>query len=181
MNAIHEHLEINILPVLPEAVSALAEISRTTFYETFMAGNDEQNMQRYLSEAFSEDRLLEALVMESSEYYFAVLHGNIEGYIKLNKTNNTGLEIERIYVRSRAHGQGIGKALMQFALDKAREQKINRVWLGVAPDNKRARGFYQSFGFVHCGEKVFQLGDELQMDIMMEYFVTKMKTEAAAD
>lgn len=163
--------EIHILRVLPDAVSALAEISRTTFYETFIAGNDEQNMQQYLLEAFSEQRLLEELAMESSEFYFAIFQENLEGYLKLNSDNNNGLEIERIYVRSRAHRKGMGKALMQFAFEKAREKGINRVWLGVAPDNKRALKFYESFGFEVCGDKVFMLGEEQQKDLMMERFI----------
>lgn len=181
MNSIRDQLELQILLVLPEAVSALAEISRKTFHETFMAVNDERNMQQYLSVAFSEQRLLEELAMDTSEFYFAMLYGNIVGYIKLNTENNTGLEIERIYVRSIDHGKGIGKALMQFALNNALEKGINRVWLGVASDNKRALEFYQSFGFVNSGEKLFKLGEELQVDIMMEYFVNTMSIESSAD
>ena len=179
MNSVQEHIEPSILRVLPEAVSALAEISRTTFYETFIAGNDEQNMQQYLSDAFSELRLIEELALETSEFYFAIFQGNHDGYLKLNTDSNTGLEIERIYVRSQAHRKGIGKALMQFALNKAREKGLNRVWLGVAPDNIPAMDFYQSFGFNICGEKIFILGNEMQKDLMMEHFVASMSNSAS--
>ena len=70
------------------------------------------------------------------------------------------LELKRIYLFSRFHGAGTGPALMQAALDEARDRGARRVLLGVHPDNARALAFYKRNGFVQIGTRPFHLGPE---------------------
>lgn len=57
-----------------------------------------------------------------------------------------------IAVSSAAQGRGVGRALMQAALDYAdRWAQILRIELQVFPDNRRAIALYERFGFVHEG------------------------------
>lgn len=49
-------------------------------------------------------------------------------------------------------GQGDGKALLRAALDAVFEQtQIHRLWIGVFPENERARRAYEAVGFVAEG------------------------------
>jgi RimJ/RimL family protein N-acetyltransferase len=49
-------------------------------------------------------------------------------------------------------GQGNGKELLRAALDVVFEQtNIHRLWLGVFPENERARRAYEAVGFVAEG------------------------------
>ena len=62
----------------------------------------------------------------------------------------TGVEdcwLEDVYVRDSARGTGLGKALTQAAVDRARERGCKRIELDVNERNARAVGLYTSLGF----------------------------------
>ena len=56
-------------------------------------------------------------------------------------------EIMAIYVDPERHSEGIGTRLMSIALDHASIRAFSEIMLWVLPGNKRARRFYESFGF----------------------------------
>src|SRR5947209_1017198 len=96
---------IDIKKVTLNHIEQLQKISKETFYETFSAGNTEENMKKYLEEGFSLEKLTAELNDINSEFYFAVLHDQVIGYLKLNVgqsqtelKDDKALEIERIYV-----------------------------------------------------------------------------------
>ena len=70
------------------------------------------------------------------------------------------LELRRIYLLSRFHGDGHGPELMTAALVEARARGAKRMLLGVHPDNVRALAFYKRNGFVVIGTRPFHLGPE---------------------
>ncbi len=62
----------------------------------------------------------------------------------------TGTEdcwIEDVFVTGTARGAGLGRALMDRALELARERGCGRVELDVDDVNAAARGLYESLGF----------------------------------
>ena len=75
---------IKIKRVSIEDIDQLSIISRQTFYETFSAGNTEENMKKYLDEELSIVKLTAELNDENSETYFATLDNLVIGYLKLN-------------------------------------------------------------------------------------------------
>lgn len=48
-------------------------------------------------------------------------------------------------------GQGVGSALLEVAVDWAREAGVSKLVLGVFPENARALVFYERHGFVREG------------------------------
>jgi GNAT superfamily N-acetyltransferase len=55
--------------------------------------------------------------------------------------------LEDLYVLDSARGTGMGRALVQASLDRARERGCRRVELDVNTGNPTARGLYESLGF----------------------------------
>jgi ribosomal protein S18 acetylase RimI-like enzyme len=55
--------------------------------------------------------------------------------------------IEELVVDEGARRQGIGRALIQAALDWARAQGCSEVELSTEPDNLKAQAFYRRLGF----------------------------------
>ena len=55
--------------------------------------------------------------------------------------------LEDLYVRETLRGGGLGAALVQGALDRARERGCRRVELDVNERNGEARRLYERFGF----------------------------------
>jgi ribosomal protein S18 acetylase RimI-like enzyme len=153
----------------------LLALSRKTFYEAFLHMNDPLNMDAYALTAFTEPRLKRELTNPDSEFYFAVITGEIAGYIKLNYKNAqtelkdpTALEVERIYVLEKYQGQQVGKQLIDFAIKIALNAKLAYLWLGVWEHNIKAISFYQKNGFEQFSSHQFKLGNEKQTDILMK-------------
>ena len=154
----------------------LQSISRTTFHETFAADNSEADMAHYLEHNLSASRLAQELVNPESRFYFAEDDdGNVLGYLKTNTgaaqsepQDPQALEIERIYVLSAHHGQGVGTALYRQARHDAEQQGAPYLWLGVWEHNRSALRFYQKHGFTAFASHTFTLGSDAQTDILMK-------------
>lgn len=166
--------QIGIEPVQTADVSELARIGRQTFIDTFASGNSPDDMADYLERAFSTDQLLLEMRDREASFYFAKRDREVGGYIKLNlgdaqteTVEGRTLEIERIYVDVGAQGAGIGKRLFHFALDQARQNGADAVWLGVWENNPKAIEFYARQGFLAFGEHEFTIGEDVQRDILM--------------
>ncbi|SNR59514.1 GNAT family N-acetyltransferase [Hymenobacter mucosus] len=161
-------------------VDQLRQISRQTFFETFSASNSEQNMQAYLEERFSLEKLTAELQNPHSAFYFALLENAVVGYLKVNAgpaqtelQDANALEIERIYVLQDYHGKQVGQVLYEKALQLATQAQANYVWLGVWEENLRAIRFYQKNGFMEFAKHVFRLGNDEQTDILMKLVLAR--------
>jgi GNAT superfamily N-acetyltransferase len=56
--------------------------------------------------------------------------------------------LEDLYVRERARRSGLGRALVEAALERARERGCRRIDLDVNEDNAPARALYEACGFL---------------------------------
>ena len=166
---------LEIKRVTLKDLAHLQKIGRKTFSETFSAGNTAENMEKYLEEGFSVEKLTAELNNKSSEFYFAIIDQKVIGYLKLNfgpsqteLKDDKALEIERIYVLKEFHGKSVGQLLYEKAMQMARQVQAVYVWLDVWEENPRAINFYKKNGFVEFDKHVFKLGNDEQTDIMMK-------------
>jgi len=159
-------------------LEALRNLSIQTFKETFEEVNTEEDMQKYLLENLSIEKLKSELENPNSEFYFAENNNEILGYLKLNfkdaqteKLEENHFEIERIYVSKTFLGQKIGQILFDKAIEIGREKNLEYVWLGVWEENHRAIRFYEKNGFEIFGKHDFVLGKDVQTDLMMKLYI----------
>ncbi len=152
----------------------LQEVSIETFNNTFKDHNSPENMTAYLEKAFTEYQLEKELSNKASEFYFIYNNDVIAGYLKVNVNDaqsepmgDETLEIERIYIRQPFQGRGLGKYLINKAVELAEAQNKSSIWLGVWDKNDNAIGFYKNIGFVQTGAHSFYLGEEEQIDVIM--------------
>jgi ribosomal protein S18 acetylase RimI-like enzyme len=174
-----EMVNIDIKKVTLDEIDQLQKISRQTFYETFSTDNTEENMKTYLDKNFGLNNLISELSNKNSEFYFAILGDHAVGYLKLNfgasqteLKDDKSLEIERIYVLKEFHGKKVGQILYEKAIDIAKYNDVDYVWLGVWEENLRAINFYKKNGFIAFNKHIFKLGEDEQTDIMMKLKLT---------
>ncbi|WP_428068706.1 GNAT family N-acetyltransferase [Chryseobacterium gambrini] len=156
-------------------LESIQKIGKETFYETFAPHNSEEQIQKYLTESFAEEKLTKELNNSYSEFYIAYDGENAVGYLKINFGNaqtelqdESSVEIERIYVKSSHHGKKVGQLLYSKALDIAVSKDKKYIWLGVWEENKRAVNFYKKNGFEEFDKHIFRLGNDEQTDLMMK-------------
>lgn len=101
-------------------------------------------------------------------------NNEVAGYLKVNTNDaqseemgNESLEVERIYIRNKFQRKGLGKYLINKAIEVAIGQIKKMIWLGVWEKNDKAIAFYKKMGFVQTGAHSFYMGDEEQIDLIM--------------
>ena len=157
----------------------ISELATNTFIDTYAEHNSEEDMQNYLAEYFSLQRISEDIENPLVEFYLLYDNERAVAYVKLNYAgaqtdlNETdSIEIERIYVNANQKGKGLGKQLIQIAIDRAEQTESKYIWLGVWMENKAAIAFYEKMGFYHHSTHTFKLGDDVQEDSVMRYDIT---------
>ena len=153
----------------------LKQISIQTFSDTFAKDNDPHDLNEYLINAYSNEKLSKELAAEESEFYFIYANDRLAGYLKLNVGEaqtepiaDNGMEIERIYVDVQFKRLGLGKRLYEKAISRAKELKKEVLWLGVWEKNVPALAFYEKMGFVQAGQHSFFMGTDEQIDLIMK-------------
>ncbi|WP_342435482.1 GNAT family N-acetyltransferase [Paenibacillus sp. FSL L8-0436] len=157
-----------------EDLQILQQISVETFNDTFKQQNSPGNMKTYLEKAFTFKQLEKELGNVFSEFFFIFFNEELAGYLKVNindsqseKAGDDSLEIERIYIRNNFQRKGLGKYLIDKAMEVAVIQNKKKIWLGVWEKNEKAIDFYKKIGFVQTGAHSFYMGDEEQTDFIM--------------
>ena len=155
-------------------LAPLLDIAQTSFVQAFTEGNKPENVQAYLSQAFTPVQLEKELRNPASTFLLASLEGKLVGYTKLNLAaaqtdvqDPESLEVARLYTVEKVWGMGVGQFLLDAALDFAKEKGKTFVWLGVWEHNARAIRFYEKNGFRAFGSHPFPFGDEIQTDWLM--------------
>jgi ribosomal protein S18 acetylase RimI-like enzyme len=57
--------------------------------------------------------------------------------------------LEELYVAPRKRGEGLGRALLEAAMEEARDRGADHIDLGTSENDTAARGLYESTGFTN--------------------------------
>lgn len=93
---------------LPELVA----LARTSFVQAFTAGNKPENVQAYLSQAFTVEQLTKEMQEPASTFMVASWEGKLVGYTKLNLAaaqaevqDPDSVEVARLYTLEEVWGK----------------------------------------------------------------------------
>lgn len=157
-----------------EDLETLQALCAKTFTETFLADNSPDDIATYVAEHFSIRQLERELDDAFSMLLLVEHHGTAVAYMKLNFEQSQterdypgSLEIQRIYVLQEFKGMHIGKQLVDKAIEIARQEHLDYLWLGVWEHNSRAIAFYEKQGFKKFATHSFKLGNDVQQDHIM--------------
>lgn len=163
-------------------VALLQTIGRKTFDDTFGNTCTKEDMRGVLDLYFNADQVLSELQDDTDNFFFFEEDGIVKGYMRINAKHayplesfqsRNCIELVRLYVLKEYHGAGVANELMNFAIDLARNNGFDTMYLSVWEYNFRARGFYEKHGFVNSGiENDFPLGSTPQTDY---WFVKELK------
>jgi len=170
---------MNVMPSIRLADSAdagmLTRLAARTFHDAFAETNSPENMQAYMAEAFTPERISSELADPRAKILIAEVEGAPAGYAKLSVAEmpdclrfRPAMEVVRFYLDQRFHGSGVAQAMMQACLDEALRAGCRGIFLGVWEHNPRAQSFYRKWGFEVVGTHIFQMGGDPQTDYWME-------------
>jgi len=114
--------------------------------------NDDGNW--YVNSQYSKENILKELSQENAEYYFILFKDEIIGNFRIiwddklsNLSEEKQVKLHRIYLHPKTQGQGIGKQLMIWLEEKAKQKDYKIIWLDAMDAQPQAFQFYKNFGY----------------------------------
>jgi GNAT superfamily N-acetyltransferase len=119
---------------------------------------------------FRLDPALDRDLSEPESFYDAVwvaLDGDeVVGTVAMRRIGDREAELKRMYLVPRWRGHGLGRRLLEVALDWARRERIRAVRLDTSERMETAQRLYEAAGFRRAGERV----EEGELDRRCERF-----------
>ena len=170
-----------IIPATPSDAPEIASIGGSTFENAFSYSMPAEDCKEYIRTTYSASAIQQQIdESEINKMFIAKIDNETLAFLhmKLGTTEPcipadvTQCELYRLYVSTKAHGKGIGKRLMNFAIKWGTENITSRrqkgekglIWLGVWEENLGAQRLYKSFGFDKVGQHGFVMGATTQYD-----------------
>ena len=160
-------------PATPADTAALAALGRAAFVAKFGHLYSAENLSRFLDESHSTATVAREIADPGMVVHVAEHAGVLVGMCKLKLVSTLKdqatehqhapavrpLEIKQLYTAPDRTGMGIGKALMDWAMDFARSHGADEVQLSVWSENHDAQRFYARYGFTRTADIAFWVGD----------------------
>lgn len=163
---------VRVRPAVPADVPELSALANRTwsdaFGKAFTPEDQSADAEARRSESFFTDALRHSVIL------VAELDGRQVGYTKFGaceipETNATerDRELHRLYVDTSLHDRGIGRKLLNAALEHPELAGAERVFLSVWQDNARAVHVYTSAGFQAVGVSRYTVGSQELEDLVL--------------
>lgn len=155
---------MNIVPLQKEQLSIVAELAYEIWPTAYGEILSPEQLQYMLAQFYS----LEALETQfQNGQHFLLLKDAVRavGFLsyELNCYHSQKLKIHKIYVLPTEQGKGLGKLLIDKAIEIAIAQNQKAIFLNVNKYNK-ARFFYEKLGFTIVNDEVIEIGNGYVMD-----------------
>ncbi len=154
-------------------LAELETLAYSTFTATFGHLYTPENLQSHLVKTCSAAFFADALA-NGCNIDIARCGDEVVGYIKYGAVGlpiaytKDDVEIHRLYVSAKWQGQGIGKKLMDHALQSLAVQSAAHLYLGVWEHNHKAQAFYRRYAFRPIGKYLYYVGTHADREIIMQ-------------
>lgn len=156
--------KVSLLPVTSKHdIESLSKLATEIWQQHFtkIIGADQVS---YMLENFQSPAALAQQLAQGVNYYFAEVAGIRAGYLALIPDSKAAsLMISKIYVCQLNRGLGIGKTMLDFAEQYARDLNLSQLWLTVNRHNDSTVQWY-----LHQG---FQVVDQVKKDIGQGFYM----------
>lgn len=167
---------MELRPATLEDVPALAALGRESFTAAFGHLYRPEDLSAFLAEVHDERTVAGEIAGAECHHRLAVDEGALLGYCKLRYPSKLAehsraadpLELAQLYCAGSATGQGVGGALMEWALEQAMLGGHDVIQLSVYSKNYGAQRFYERYGFAKTADTTFKVGEQLDAEFLFE-------------
>ena len=141
---------------------AIVSIGTVAVEEAHRGSTTAENLNQYLEKHYNADAISKELADPSNIYHIIDYNGKPAGFSKINlnaaepafdAANVT--KLDRIYLLKEFYGMKLGRELLNFNIEVAKENDQSGMWLYTWTGNQRAIDFYLKTGFTIAGSHKF--------------------------
>ena len=149
-------MNLEIQPITLTDLEILAAVATRTYFDHYTHLWYDEGAW-YAHKCFNIKQLEEEVSDEKNLFFLAIFNKKPIGFLKLRPENQlaeqagNGFEVERIYLTKEVTSRGVGRKLMEFAIEIAQQQHKDYMWLKAMDSSQNAIRFYESLGFEICG------------------------------
>jgi diamine N-acetyltransferase len=159
----------------PGDMAVLARLGSDSFVAKFGHLYRPQDLASFLETAFTPTVIAAELANPDRLYCLAEVAGKLAGYCKLGLNcgfpelaqGSHTIELKQLYTDPALTGQGIGAALMDWAMAEARRRGADEMQLSVWSGNDGAQRFYARYGFAKVADVTFRVGEQIDEEFLM--------------
>ncbi|WP_336987292.1 GNAT family N-acetyltransferase [Altererythrobacter aquiaggeris] len=163
-------------PASLDDIPALAALGRSSFVAAFGHLYKREDLDAFLDAAYSRAAVSQDMADPNRLYRLASDGNALTGYCKISLVSpyaqhsdaRDPMAINQLYTAPGATGQGIGAALMEWALAEANHRGKDAIQLSVWSENHGAQRFYQRYGFAKIADIHFMVGNHRDDELLFE-------------
>jgi ribosomal protein S18 acetylase RimI-like enzyme len=145
-------------------IQKIAEITWQATYTSILS----KEQLKYMLHLIYATEALEKQMRDGHHFYVLTEQTETIGFIDVEKINDTKTKLHKIYLLPDQQGKNYGKLLINYAIEKAKENNSTALQLNVNRHNK-AKNFYDKLGFRVKYEDDIDIGNGYFMnDYIME-------------
>lgn len=155
--------------------SSIAALSIEVWIGTYLKRGINAFFADYVLTEFTQSKI-EAILADPNAYVMVSDNAEgIDGFIRVSAgaqapvAGCSDTELATFYVQPRHHGKGIGKALLNAAVQHCRVTGVKSLWLATNSENTPAINFYLAQGFEQVGHTHFRLRDQAYLNNVYVY------------
>ena len=146
---------IMIQPIAEHDIPLLSSISVAAYLDHFKyLWFDEGKW--YVEKCFSEEALRKEFALQGNQFFLILFNQEPVGFLKIRKPAGdvceNCLELERIYLRKKLTGMGIGRYCLNWFEGRAKELGFSKLLLKAMDSSEDSIAFYKKSGFQTCGD-----------------------------
>lgn len=144
----------------------LSNLSKQTFLESHGNSAPKKDVANFIHKTYNEAAYLDELENSENIYHILYFNNEIAGYSKIvlnspnkNVANKNITKLDRFYLLKKFYGKQLGKTLLNFIIEIAKNNHQQGLWLAVWIENLKGIQFYKKTGFKPVGVYDFKLSE----------------------
>ena len=108
----------------------------------------------YLKRIYGVPNFKRELMLENTLYFNVYVEEVSSGVLRVIQSRkcpdfpeHSAMKLQRIFLHPDTHGKGVGKKLMEWVVDQAKQEGKDLLWLECMDTQQQALRFYEKMGF----------------------------------
>jgi len=169
-------LRLRLRPAVADDAAAIAALATDAFVAAFGHLYRPEDLAAFLAEHKTAQVYRRAVTDPACSMEVAEADGALAGFCQLRLPSEFAsrsdasrpIALQQLYTDPAMTGRGVGAALMDWALTRARALGCDAVQLSVYSENHGAQRFYARYGFAKIADIAFMVGAHRDAEFLFE-------------